>query len=350
MLCEARKNPLHHGQYNRPELRRFGDYKHRTPNAEKRRESPVNAEKRRRLKLSLWTVSAFKGGQSRTLVSLWTVSALGRTLVSLWTSVKALEQARSIVFNSPVRAVAWGSGRTISVGLGNGQVWDISSTVATGSIPEEPSRKVPGPVHTIALDLAMEVIFCGTRVNWSRATLQTMPPSISNFTRLGDNVMWLGYEPASRPTITASPMMKYFKTKYGLGRRTEVPERYGESGITILGLTVKIFSSAISFSPAHLLVKTMFDGLFWVDTNTVRGGRHTGQILLFKIHKNKPTFMLDLHGATPQALASKGSLLVAGVSGKTGSGGTLYVWGEGDTTSAWSTVESLTTEDKRCIL
>src|ERR1700761_8194693 len=41
-----------------------------------------------------------------------------------------LRQARSIVFDSPVRAVTWGGNRTISVGLGNGQVWDISSTVA----------------------------------------------------------------------------------------------------------------------------------------------------------------------------------------------------------------------------
>jgi hypothetical protein len=70
----------------------------------------------------------------------------------------------------------------------------------------------------------------------------------------------------------------------------------------------------------------MFDGLFWLDTNTgesayttpnwavgpkpeqnitpiqfvgvdmVATGTNTGQILLFKIHKNKPAFTLDLHG------------------------------------------------------
>lgn len=41
-----------------------------------------------------------------------------------------LRQTHSILFNSPVRAAAWcGSTSAISVGLANGQVWDMGSAV-----------------------------------------------------------------------------------------------------------------------------------------------------------------------------------------------------------------------------
>jgi hypothetical protein len=87
-----------------------------------------------------------------------------------------------------------------------------------------------------------------------------------------------------------------------------------------------VSSSAISLSENHLVIKTLFNGLIWADIKTrdlmhttpgwalgpapeqqltpvqflgvdeVATGTDTGQILIFKIHSNKPTSTLDLHG------------------------------------------------------
>jgi hypothetical protein len=94
----------------------------------------------------------------------------------------------------------------------------------------------------------------------------------------------------------------------------------------MLEALMTVSSSAISLSVDHLVIKTLFNGLFWVDVKTgdlmhttpgwavgpapeqqltpiqflgldeVATGTDTGQILIFKIHSNKPTSTLDLHG------------------------------------------------------
>lgn len=124
-------------------------------------------------------------------------------------------------------------------------------------------------------------------------------------------------------------------------------------GSTILETLMTVSSSGITLSENHLVVKTLFNGLLWVNiethdlihtspgwalgpapeqqltpvqflgTDEVATGTDMGQILILKMDSNKPTSTLDLHGgkrdlmftntmclmkssnlARPQALAS----------------------------------------------
>lgn len=100
-----------------------------------------------------------------------------------------------------------------------------------------------------------------------------------------------------------------------------------------------VYSSAMSLSEDHLVIKTLFNGLAWVEIKThdlihttpgwavgpaleqqltpiqflgvdeVATGTDTGQIFIFKIHGNKPISTLDLHGGKRDLLANTWCLM-----------------------------------------
>ncbi|KAJ7223211.1 hypothetical protein GGX14DRAFT_387548 [Mycena pura] len=195
------------------------------------------------------------GGDSNSgCLTIWEVSE----------RVSRLRQAQSIGFNSPVRAAAWCGGSAISVGLANGQIWDISS--ATGNISEdtEPIFRMTAPIHNIAYDSASKRVLVGS----GRQVILANWPTL-----------WIKSNAIESTTVDDVPVEVKFHSTSGSCFITWLKEgvQVYAHGVNdnhevfldkLWSFTYTGLSSGISLSENHLVVKTLFNGLLWFDIET----------------------------------------------------------------------------------
>lgn len=109
-----------------------------------------------------------------------------------------------------------------------------------------------------------------------------------------------------------------------------IQKRLKVRSFTILVAVMTVSSSAISLSEDQLVIKTLFNGMAWIQMKThevkyttpgwalgpapeqqltpvhflgvdvVATGTDMGHIFIFNIHSNKPASTLDLHGGEPE--------------------------------------------------